>query len=272
MEKALGFLDKNAEKPFFLYLTPTIPHADIIVPNNELFDYDGKFEEVPYPGKGYRPQEKPRATFAAMVTRLDRDVKRVVDLLAEKGVLDNTIIIFTSDNGTHKEGGHDPRYFDSNGPFRGTKRDLYEGGIRTPFIVKWPGVIQEGSVSYQVSTFWDFMPTVCELIGATVPADIDGISYLPTLTGKGKQKQHDYLYFEFHEQGGKQAVIKDGWKLLHLQVNNPKKEKYELYNLATDPGEIADVVKQYPQKVQELKSIMQKARTSNENWKFAFEQ
>ena len=103
MEKALGFLDKNAEKPFFLYLTPTIPHADIIVPNNELFDYDGKFEEVPYPGKGYRPQEKPRATFAAMVTRLDRDVKRVVDLLAEKGVLDNTIIIFTSDNGTHKK-------------------------------------------------------------------------------------------------------------------------------------------------------------------------
>lgn len=104
-----------------------------------FFDYDGKFEEVPYPGKGYRPQEKPRATFAAMVTRLDRDVQRVIDLLADKGVLDNTIIIFTSDNGTHKEGGHDPRYFDSNGPFRGMKRDLYEGGIRTPFYCEMAG-------------------------------------------------------------------------------------------------------------------------------------
>lgn len=271
MDKALEFVDKNTDKPFFLYLTPTIPHADIIVPNNELFDYDGKFEEVPYPGKGYRPQEKPRATFAAMVTRLDRDVQRLVDLLKKKEVLDNTIIIFTSDNGTHKEGGHDPKYFDSNGPFRGMKRDLYEGGIRTPFIVKWPGVIPEGSVSFQISTFWDFMPTMCELIGIPVPANIDGLSYLPTLTGKGEQKQHDYLYFEFHEQGGKQALIKDGWNLLHLQVNNPQKEHYELYNLNADPGEIADVLNQYPQKVKEFEKIMKKARTTNENWKFAFE-
>lgn len=271
MEKALGFIDKNADKPFFLYLTPTIPHADIVVPNNELFDYDGKFEEVPYPGSGYRAQDKPRATFAAMVTRLDRDVQRVVDLLKEKGVLDNTIIIFTSDNGTHKEGGHDPRYFDSNGPFRGSKRDLYEGGIRTPFIVKWPGVVPEGAVSYQVSAFWDFMPTVCQLIQAKAPASIDGISYLPTLTGKGKQQQHDYLYFEFHEQGGKQAVIKDGWKLLRLQVNNPEKEKYELYNLNADPGEVANVLKQYPEKTAQFKKIMQQSRTTNDNWKFSFE-
>ena len=271
MDKALSFLDKNADSPFFLFLTPTIPHADIVVPNNELFDYDGKFQETPYPGTGYRAQDKPRATFAAMVTRLDRDVQRVVDLLQKKGVLDNTIIIFTSDNGTHKEGGHDPNYFRSNGPFRGLKRDLYEGGIRTPFIVKWPGVIPAGQVSYQVSTFWDFMPTVCDLIGTSAPASIDGISYLPTLTGKGKQKQHDYLYFEFHEQGGKQAVIKDGWKLLHLQVNNPKKEQYELYNINADPGEIANALDQYPQKVQELKKIMQGARITNENWKFAFE-
>lgn len=271
MDKALSFLENNTDKPFFLYLTPTIPHADLIVPNNELFDYDGKFQETPYPGPGYRPQEKPRATFAAMVTRLDRDVQRVVDLLEKKGILDNTMIIFTSDNGTHKEGGHDPNYFRSNGPFRGSKRDLYEGGIRTPYIVKCPGMIPAGTISYQVSAFWDLMPTMCELIGASVPNGIDGISYLPTLMGRGKQRQHDYLYFEFHEQGGKQAVIKDGWKLLHLQVNNTKKEHYELYNVNADPGEIADVLKQYPQKVQELKKIMQRARTSNDNWKFAFE-
>lgn len=271
IDKALDFLDKNANNPFFLYLTPTIPHADIIVPNNELFDYDGKFQEIPFHGKGYTWQEKPRATYAAMVTRLDRDVQRIVNLLEEKGILDNTIIIFTSDNGTHREGGHDPRYFDSNGPFRGNKRDLYEGGIRTPFIVKWDGVIPKGSVSYHISTFWDFMPTVCDLINVDTPNDIDGISYLPTLTGNGKQKQHDYLYYEFHEQGGKQAIIKDGWKLIHLQVNNPSKEYYELYNINADPGEIADVAKLFPEKVEQLKKIMKNARTNNVNWKFAFE-
>lgn len=271
MNKALDFIDKHADKPFFLLLTPTIPHADLIVPDNELFDYDGKFEEIPYLGNGYTPQDKPRATFAAMVSRLDRDVQRVVDLLKKKNVLDNTIIIFTSDNGTHKEGGHDPRYFDSNGPFRGMKRDLYEGGIRTPFIVKWPGVVAPGSVSYHESAFWDFMPTVCDLIGAPVPENTDGLSYLPTLTGNGEQKQHDYLYFEFHERGGKQAVIKDRWKLIRLQVNTPEKETYELYNLNADPGEIADVARWYPEKVQELKQIMISSRTTNENWKFTFE-
>ena len=271
MEKAMDFIKENSGKPFFMYLTPTIPHADLVVPNNELFDYDGKFQEVPYLGKGYRPQPKPRATFAAMVTRLDRDVQRIVDLLKEKGIVDNTIIVFTSDNGTHKEGGHDPRYFDSNGPFRGTKRDLYEGGIRTPYIVNWPAVIKPGSVSYHVSAFWDFMPTMCELIGADKPEGIDGVSFLPTLTGKREQKQHDYLYFEFHEQGGKQAVIKDRWKLIHLQVNNPKKEKYELYNLDSDPSEVANVVNLYPNKVKELKNIMMNARIENENWKFSFE-
>lgn len=271
MNKALDFIDKNADKPFFLYLTPTIPHADLIVPNNELFDYDGKFEEVPYPGTGYTAQPKPRATFAAMVSRLDRDVQRVVDLLEKKGVLENTIIVFTSDNGTHKEGGHDPRYFDSNGPFRGTKRDLYEGGIRTPFIVRWDKEIKPGAVSYHESTFWDLMPTICDITGASVPEGIDGISYLPTLTGKGSQQKHDYLYYEFHEQGGKQCVIKDRWKLIRLQVNNPNKTHYELYNLTTDPGEIANVVNLYPEKVKELQAIMEKSRTTNENWKFSFE-
>ena len=185
--------------------------------------------------------------------------------------MDNTIVIFTSDNGTHKEGGHDPRYFDSNGPFRGTKRDLYEGGIRTPFIVKWPSVIKPGSISYHESTFWDFMPTVCELTGATLPEGIDGISYLPTLTGQGEQKLHDNLYFEFHEQGGKQAVIKDRWKLIRLQVNNPKKTKLELYNLNCDPGEIANVAALYLERVKELQSIMDSSRTSSEHWKFASE-
>lgn len=271
MEKALDFIDQHAAQPFFLYLTPTIPHADLIVPNNELFDYDGQFSEEPFLGGGYRAQDKPRATFAAMVSRLDRDVQRVVDLLTKKGVLDQTIIVFTSDNGTHSEGGHAPAYFDSNGPFRGQKRDLYEGGIRTPFIVQWPSVITPGSVSYHVSTFWDFMPTIGDLIGTSVPKSTDGISYLPTLTGKGKQRQHTHLYFEFHEEGGKQAVIRDGWKLIRLQVNNPQKESYELYHIHNDPGEIANVVAQYPQLVEQLKKMMQQSHTTNENWMFNYE-
>lgn len=271
MNKALDFIDKNANKSFFLYLAPTIPHADLVVPDNELFDYDGKFEEVSYAGNGFTSQDKPRATYAAMVTRLDRDVQRVIDLLKKKGVLNNTIIIFTSDNGVHNVGGHNPYYFDSNGPFRGIKRDLYEGGIRTPFIVKWPGVVGQGAVSYHESTFWDFLPTICEIIGADIPKGTDGISYLSTLTGQGKQKKHDHLYFEFHEQGGKQAVIKDRWKLVHLQVNNPEKECYELYNLNADPGEIANVANWYPDKVHELKHIMKASRTTNENWKFLYE-
>lgn len=271
MNKALEFIEQNADKPFFLYLTPTIPHADLVVPEGELMGYDGKFQETPFPGPGYRPQPKPRATFAAMVSRLDRDVQRVVDLLSKKGILDNTIIIFTSDNGTHREGGHDPRYFDSNGPFRGTKRDLYEGGIRTPFIVMWKDRIPVGSVSFHESTFWDFMPTMCDMLDVKCPDGTDGISYLPTLTGKGHQRTHKSLYFEFHEQGGKQAVISDRWKLVHLNVNKPKKSYYELYNLNADPGETSNVISLYPDKVEKLKKIMEESRTENENWKFAFE-
>lgn len=271
MEKALDYIDTHADKPFFLYLTPTIPHADLIVPNNELMGYDGMFFEVPYPGPGYLAQPKPRATFAAMVSRLDRDVQRVIDLLEEKGILDNTIVVFTSDNGTHQEGGHDPYYFHSNGPFRGMKRDLYEGGIRTPFVVQWPAAIPAGQVSYHVSAFWDFMPTVCELAGVKAPNDCDGISYLPAMTGKGRQEQHDYLYFEFHELGGRRAVIKDHWKLICLQVNNPEKTHYELYNIHNDPGEIANTVLLYPDQVKKLKTLMDEAHTPSKHWKFAFE-
>ncbi len=269
MEKALAFVDQNADKPFFLYLTPTIPHADLDVP--DLMDYDGKFFETPSPKSGYKHQEKPRATFAAMVSRMDRDVQRMVDLLEKKGIAENTIVIFTSDNGTHREGGHDPEYFDSNGPFRGSKRDLYDGGIRTPFIVKWPAQITPGTASFHQSAFWDFLPTVCDLIGADEPKDTDGISYLPTLLSQGKQKTHDYLYFEFHEGGGKQAVVQENWKLIRLNVNTPKKTKLELYNTNSDPGEMANVVAQYPKKAAELLKIMNGARTVNPLFKFTFD-
>lgn len=267
MGKALEYIEKNAEKPFFLYLSPTIPHADLIIPEGELGEYDGMFDEKPYKG-GYTAQDKPRATFAAMVSRLDRDVQRIMDLLERKGLAENTIVIFTSDNGTHREGGHDPFAFDSNSGFRGMKRDMYEGGIRTPFIVHWPAKIKPGAVSYHVSAFWDFLPTLCDLTNQSVPYGIDGISYLPALTGVNEQLKHEYLYWEFHEEGGKQAVLKDNWKLIKLQVNNPDKTRYELYNLNSDPTEILDVSKQYEDKVKELTLILNQAHIPNSIFSF----
>ncbi|MEY8607615.1 arylsulfatase [Parabacteroides segnis] len=272
MDKALDFIEKNVGNPFFLYLSPTIPHADLILPDGQLGEYDGMFDEKPFSGRGYTAQPKPRATFAAMISRLDLDVQRVVDLLKKKGILENTIVVFTSDNGTHKEGGHDPEAFDSNGAFRGYKRDLYEGGIRTPFIVQWPEKIQPGSVSFHVSAFWDFLPTVCDLINEPVPTDVDGVSYLSELSGDGEQKKHDYLYWEFHEQGGKQAVLKDNWKLIRLHVDNPSKSYFELYNLNADPSEQMNVVSQYPEKVKYLSSLLDKAHTHSVLYPFKYEE
>jgi len=268
MEKAFDFIQRNHHEPFFIYLTPTIPHAELIVPEGELGEYENQFCETPYTGHHYCSQPKPRATYAAMVSRLDRDVQRITDLLTEKGIMDNTIIIFTSDNGVHAEGGHDPDYFNSRGPYRGIKRDLYEGGIRTPFIVHWPEKIKAGSVSFHPSAFWDFLPTVCELVGVKKPDAVDGISYLPSLTMTGMQQEHDYFYWEFHEEGGKRAVMKDNWKLIELYVNEPKKRRLELYNLTADPGEVADVAGQYPEKVRELQPIMMNARSVSGIWDF----
>lgn len=272
MDKALGFIEESAEEPFFLYLTPTIPHADIDIPDEHLGEYDGMFHEIPHPdGKHYIPQQKPKAAYAAMVTLLDNDVQRIMDLLAEKGILDNTLVIFTSDNGNHKEGGHLPKHFDSNGPYRGWKRDLYDGGIRAPFIVHWPQKVKPGSVSYHVSAFWDFLPTVCDLIQAEVPENVDGISYLPAITGEGKQNKHKHLYWEFHERGGKQAILKDNWKLIRLNVNKPEQEKYELYNLNHDPGEMFNVVNQYPNLYSEMKEILLGSHTKSSIYQFQYE-
>lgn len=186
LEKALNFIDENAQKPFFLYFSPTIPHADLDIMGEAMTEYEGEFCETPFGGSrdGYKSQQNPRAAYAAMVTYLDKSVGLIIKELKEKGLYDHTIIVFTSDNGVHSEGGHDPSYFDSNGPFRGQKRDLYEGGIRTPFVIQWPGVIPQGVVTNHISAFWDFLPTIGELVQADIPQNIDGISYLPTLTGK----------------------------------------------------------------------------------------
>ena len=272
MDKALEFIEKNSEEHFFLYLTPTIPHADIDIPKSELGEYDGKFHEIPHPpGKHYIAQSQPKAAYAAMVTLLDKDIQRLMDLLKTKGIDENTLVIFTSDNGNHSEGGHKPEYFNSNGPYRGKKRDLYEGGIRAPFIVHWPLKVEAGSVSYHISAFWDFLPTMCDLLDIAVPEGVDGLSYLSEIPGDGRQPKHEHLYWEFHERGGKQAILKDNWKLIRLNINKPEHEQYELYNLNSDPAEMFNVEDQYPSLFNGLNQVLLGSHSTNEVYKFKFE-
>lgn len=270
LEKALGFIDKNARGPFFLYFAPTLPHAELLVPGNNFGDYDGKFNEIPFK-KGnttYGDQAKPRAAYAAMVSRLDYAVGKIIEKLEAEGILQNTIIMFSSDNGVHHEGGHDAEYFNSNAEFRGTKRDLYEGGIRTPFIVRWDNHVTKGSTSNHISAFWDFMPTIAEVLKMKPAENCDGISFLPTLTGKDGQKEHDYIYHETYEQGGKQSIIKDGWKLIRLNLNHPNKIVEELYCLEMDTQEKTNLADRFPGKVEELRRLAAYAHTPSEifNW------
>jgi arylsulfatase A-like enzyme len=198
-----------------------------------------------------------------MVERIDVYVGDVVNKLEELGLAENTIIVFTSDNGAHREGGADPDFFDSNGPFRGYKRDLYDGGVHVPMIVKWTGKVKAGSTSDHVSAFWDWLPTFADILGEKRPAGIDGVSFLPSLVGEKVQAKHDYLYWEFHELGGRQAVLKDSWKLVKYQVIDSAKTTLELFNLAHDPGEQTDLAAQNPEKVKELEVLIGKSHTPN---------
>lgn len=275
-KQALLFIEKNKKEPFFLYYASPLPHAELIAPEPYMNKFKGKFEpEKAYIGtdagknfrKGdYASQPYCHAAFAAMVTLLDNQVGEIVSKIKELGLEDNTIIIFTSDNGPHKEGGADPDYFNSNGPFRGYKRDLYEGGIRVPMIVKWKGKIAKGSKTDHISAFWDVMPTLAELTATQVTTAIDGVSFLPTLLGKGIQKQHDYLYWEFHELGGRQAIRQANWKLIKYNVN--KSGNYQLYNLENDISETNDLASKMPGKVVELSKILESSRTESEVFRF----
>ena len=277
-KKALEYLDgMNADEPFFLWYPTIIPHAELIVPEDSIIrKFRGMYPEKPFQGTepgnpafrkgGYCSQFYPHATFAAMVTRLDVYVGQIIQKLKEKGLYDNTIIIFSSDNGPHQEGGADPDFFNSNGILRGYKRDVYEGGIRVPMIVSWPGHVAAGTETDFICSFWDFLPTFREIAGQKArQQEEDGISLLPLLENRKGQKEHEYLYFEFQEMNGRQAVRKGSWKLVHLNVRSPK-STYELYNLASDPSERHNVLEQYPEKAAELKGIMDRAHTPDPNW------
>lgn len=272
--QALHFIDANSSKPFFLFLSYTLPHAGLQLPEGDTcFErYKKQFNETPRPvssgwnGKSYQPQPYPRAAYAAMVSRLDRYVGQVMAKLKELKLDRQTLVIFTSDNGPHAEGGNDYAFFNSNGGFRGIKRDLYEGGIREPMIASWPGVIKAGSLSRQTGAFWDFFPTFAAIAGQQIPSTVDGLSILPALTGKGIQKQHDYLYWEFHENGGRQAVLLGKWKGIRLNVTKEPGGDIELYDLSTDPGEKINLAASNPSVVQQIKKIMQEAHVENKDF------
>ena len=278
-EQTLKFVEENKDKPFFLFVPHVIPHAELFVPEDDIVrSYRGKFPEKPYKGidegpnykiGGYGSVETPRANLAAMITRLDRHVGEILDKLRELALDKNTLVIFTSDNGPHGEGGANPRYFNSSGGLRGMKRDLYEGGIRVPMIARWPGQVEAGSGTDHISAFWDVMPTLAELAGAEAPSNIDGISFVPTLLGQSqKQKQHDYLYWEFHEQGGRQAVLRGRWKAIRLQVKRDPDGPLELYDLQDDPQEKKDVALQHPDVIGRMARIMAEAHTDSDVFLF----
>jgi arylsulfatase A-like enzyme len=277
---ALDFLEANKSREFFLFYPTTIPHAELFAKEEYLKMFRGKFKpEKSFAGVDsgpsfrlgpYGSQPEAHAAFASMVSELDDYVGEILAKLNELGLGKNTIVIFASDNGPHLEGGADPDYFNSNGDLRGYKRDVYEGGIRTPMLVRWPGKVREGSKSDHISAFWDIMPTFAEITGAKIPETIDGISFLPALLGK-KQKQHDYLYWEFHEQGGKMAVRTGNWKAVKLNIDKTPQNPTELYNLLTDVGETNDVALSNPEIVNKMEMIMKQAHTKSDVFPFMFE-
>lgn len=273
--KALEFLDRNKDTSFFLFLPYVLPHAELLVPEDSIIQkFRGLYPEKPYKGcdegcanfrkGGYCSQSEPHATFAAMIYRLDVYVGQMVEKLKILGLYENTILVFCSDNGPHKEGGADPDFFNSNGGYRGYKRDVYEGGIRVPFITVWPGVVKQGETDF-VCSFWDMLPTFAEMTGNKVK-NTDGLSLMPLLTGRGKQEKHDYLYFEFQELGGRQALRKGDWKLIRMNASRGDDSILELYDLGTDPSEKNNVAMQYPDKVKELFQLMQEAHVYDPNW------
>lgn len=258
--EALRFLEENTGHPFFLYLPFTIPHENGEAPAGERMEVPGYGQ---YATKDWPPDTK---GYAAMISRMDESVGRIMDKLQELGIENNTIVFFTSDNGP-MPGEEFTEFFNSNGIFRGGKRDVYEGGIRVPLIAAWKGSIKPGRVSDLLSAFWDFLPTACGLAGIDTPAGIDGISYLPELLGQD-QAHHEYLYWEFSELGGKQAIRKGKWKLVKNDCFLKDGGKQELFDLEDNPEEMKDLSEEYPELVEELNKYMESVRTESSLFPF----
>lgn len=272
--EAESFIGQPDERPFFLYLNYTVPHAELRVPEADAARFDGRFAEEPFRNPaadaqtaftgeslGYRSQPRPKAAFAAMIARLDRDVGRLLDALRARGIERRTLVLFTSDNGPHTEGGADPAFFGSAGGLRGIKRDLYEGGVRVPMIARWPDVVSAGRTSDHAWAHWDVLPTLAELAGAAVPEGIDGRSMAGVLRGDSAPA-HASLYWEFHERGFQQALRAGRWKAVRLKAG----ASIELYDLERDPGEQHDVAAEHPVVAADLDARLRAARTESPLW------
>lgn len=282
--QAIKFVEEHKDKPFFLYYASTLPHAELLVPDDEILaEQKKKFAgESPYVNlnkgaaygddliiKEYCSQKHPYATFASMVIRLDKHVGEIMDKIKELGLENNTIIMFASDNGPHRQGGANPEFFNSAAGLRGIKGDLFEGGIRTAMIAKWKGHIKPMSTSDHVSAFWDIMPTLAEIAGAQTPEKCDGISFLPTLLGK-KQKQHDFLYWEFTSKGGVQAVRMGNWKGIREKMSDNPNAPIQIYNLALDPKESKNIAAEHPEIVTQINKIMKEQHVKSDLKLFKF--
>lgn len=276
-EQALQFIRDHQDRPFFLYYPTTVPHLSLQVPEDSLKEFEGKFPETPYDGsRQYLPHRTPRAAYAAMIARLDREVGRLLNLVRELGLEENTLIIFTSDNGPlfDRLGGTDVEFFDSSGGLRGRKGSFYEGGIRVPCLVRWTGKIAPGTTTARVTGFEDWLPTLLELAGAkrTTPKATDGISFAPTLLGR-KQKERPFLYREQAGYGGQQCVRVGDWKLvrrnLHSAPDVTPTPATELYNLANDPFETTNVAEQFPAVLRKLHQLAHAQHTPSSLWPVA---
>lgn len=260
-EEMISFIDQQGEDPFFFYWASPIPHVALQAPERWVEYYVQKFgDEPPYRGdRGYFPHRYPHAAYAAMVSYLDERIGELIAYLKKKGLYENTLIIFSSDNGPTYNGGTDSPWFASGGPFsseRGRgKGFLYEGGIRVPMIASWPNQIEPGSESHHISAFWDLLPTLCQVAGAEIPEEVDGISFLPELLGAGFQQEHPYLYWEFPESGGQQAVRMGPWKAIRRDIKKGNLE-IELYKLKEDLREEKNVAKAHPEIISKMEQIL----------------
>ena len=277
-DKALEFIENNKDTSFFMYYPSIIPHAELFAPEEYMNKFRGKLEPEKefkgtdsgekYRAGAYGSQPESHAAYAAMITLLDDQVGEIIQKLKDLGIEKNTLVIFTSDNGPHREGGADPEFFNSNADFKGFKRDLYEGGIHVPMIAWYPEKIAKGSSTDHISAFWDILPTVAELAGSDLPNNIDGISLLPTMFDSREQKAHDYLYWEFHEKGGRIAIRKGKWKAVRYNVLRNPNSPVQLYDLSTDAGEQNNIAEQYPEIAGEMEEIMKNARTPSDVFTF----
>lgn len=268
-KEALSFIARqNTKKPFFMLLSYPIPHASVIAPKEarEKARPLVKDEVTLKKSSHYTATPEVKANYIGMMSLLDDAVGTLVAKLKEQGLLEDTLIIFTSDNGPHSEGGFNPELLDSNGPLRGGKRDLYEGGIRVPFIASWPAAIKAGGTTDHPSAFWDFLPTICELTGQPLPDHIQGISFAATLIGKSEQEKHPYLYWEFHEMDTRRAIQSGDWKLVQYGVSKADKTSTKLFDIGKDIGETKDLFKKHPEKVAELLKLIATARIPSRNF------